>query len=574
MNLSTAFGIQINGEFLDLQPNSKFQIELRSPAYFAGDEDIIKSSYIQSQELPRTPHNLRLLSHPERLDSADSFLKGIPCSFWWRGIEIYKGYLSVISYLMIQMSIEINPKFAETNLQDLQLGYFQFGTDGIATATDTLYNPNNYDAIFPQILNPDGSTDVVIEYIEGSFYQNSWRYYAEVNGIPASEYMDLNARITPQIKVSSAFAKIFQAFGFTTVNNFQITKELKSLLLYNNARLTPSDIVGNFKYSEMLPNRKVGDFLKAICRTFNLFLDIDNLKKEVIIEKFDDILNAEPAYDWTDKVIAEPKREFFLDKLPYSLGFKSDGNLMADKATFYQSYPITQDNYNSPIDIRSPEGFYQDSYTSLRFWYKKFPRTGLSIGSGITGKLIMRELLDLSPLNYAGDKNFEFDISPLLGARIYSDIDGNDHFAASCNVPNQAGFPLTINTAPFKLFFYRGFVTNENGYHYPLASGEKIDYNNKPIQVATGSSEFAQEELKWSGIDGLFERYWRNWWNILLKNEIISVQAALSPTDMQNFRFRHKIKLYNINVLTKRIVFTISDTSDFATADIEFVKTF
>ena len=574
--MNNNFGISIDGEFLDVSPSSKLSFELRSPAYFPGDEDVLNTSYTTTEQLPRTAKNLKLLTHPERIDSETTFVKNKKCVIYWRGVEIYNGFLNVINYLSVQVTIELNPAFNETSCQDLNLGSFNFGTNPLVTAKDTVINYQNYDAICCPVFNPQISSEEGFDWNNGRLWQNEWQYIPDIPyyNIHHSENFVYNKGLSPFLKLDKAFQKIFASFNLTISQNFFVTPELKSLLLYNNVLLKETNTQWSIPYQNLLPKITVAKFLKGFVRMFNLFIDLDNLEKNVTIYKFDDILNSNPRWDWTNYVIGEPRREALTELLPRSIGFKVEGNWMADKQPEYalNGLPIAEYSGLPAIDLRSANGFYTNINNGLRFWHQRI--TSGAEGFNGSSKLVMRELLDRS-LSYYGGSNtdFEFDISTTLGARVKGPTFNEDIPAATVNCSNDTQFPLNQNTGPNKLFFYRGFRTSSTGYNHPFGSSEIVDYNNAPIKTL-GTTDNATIPLKWNGSNGLFETYWRSWWTQLQRGEMIVINLALTPRQLQEFRFSHKVRIDNVNLIAKRIMFSISATSDFALVEAEFIRVF
>jgi hypothetical protein len=565
------FGIEIDGEMLDLYPKTKFTCELRSTAYFGGDEAVYNSSFVSTQAVPPTGRNLRLLLHPERIDSADVFIQDKPCVFWWRGVDLFRGHVSVRSFLTVYMTVELNPVLAKTQLQNIDIGTMDLGANPLQTATDTLQNPESYPGVFCPILNPRTVPEQGYSWYGNDIpiYQNEWDGETE-------DKLRFTGGISPQLRLQFVLDAIFKSTNYRLSNHWLTTPELRRLLVYNNAQLYPdaSGIVAPIDLSSLMPKQTGGAFLKSVARPYNLMLDTDTINKTCDLLTMPQVLGEVPRHDWTKKAIEAPIREQDDGKLPRSFGFKHEADWMPDTAKDYRkpTNALGIDDPATPDDERSPDGFYTNSTTGIRYYHHNIGKVpGLTVSA-----LVMRECRDRTGSLGTNTEGVSFEISPLLGAKMYgANVHpyGSESFGVSVNAPH--GGNLSVNTAPTKLFFFRGFRTNELGYRYPFGSSEIVDYNGVRVQVGEGATAFdAQHDIKWTGDTGIFNRYWREWYEVLARNERIKAKFALTPNDVRTFRFSHKIRLNNINCLAKNITLSLSEESEFAEADVDLIRTF
>lgn len=85
-------------------------------------------------------------------------------------------------------------------------------------------------------------------------------------------------------------------------------------------------------------------------------------------------------------------------------------------------------------------------------------------------------------------------------------------------------FELGINNFSLRLLFYHGLQPDSQGNLYPQASSEGSYY-----------------KLGYSGFNGLYERCWKDWLDMLQASDQVETTFRWGAYELQNFNFRNKI---------------------------------
>jgi hypothetical protein len=518
---------------------------MTSPLYFGSDADILQGSWIFSVTLPLSVLNRQQLQYPDVLDNALRFVSSAPCSIYCQGIQLFKGTLDVLSAtnrtVQVRVLINYSSVLKETKMNELDLTVINTAyTNPYTLASQTASAPENYDYVFTPVWNPNfwGEQDAKLDI--NKEMQNYW-LIGRGNG------QFLGQPITPFPKLTHVLQRIFALLGLTLSNQFQITTELKRLLLYSNASMCSK--IGefgmlHFKTASGLSETTVSEFLKQLCRKFALGVFFDLANERVDIIPFKTIIAQKATYDWTKKRLNEYEISQDIET-PSVLGDKIKDSILPndiEKLTQYDEYPS---------DFSAPEGVYT---SGQNVWYHK---NLVPIDPAIPSQNAVRQLTRARLNNYytnTGAKGNKFESG--IGTLIFSKMQGfmDVQYMPSVKLrgkyePNEKEKYIGED----RLFFYRGLLPYPTGNNYPVSSSETYYPDNVRTHIPGASLS-----LDWNGTDGLYEQFWKENIAFLQTAQNVKMMMLLTISDIKNFTFDKKVRIGNQEYLVKKMKFTIS----------------
>ena len=126
-----------------------------------------------------------------------------------------------------------------------------------------------------------------------------------INNTPVETQLPQGYGISPFLKVNYIIDRIFFNYGYRLIKNpFNEHPQLKNLVVLNNA--ADCCVGTSIKYSDLLPDCTVNEFLNSICARFGLIYYIDGQKKEVRIKFIKDIINDASQIDLSSALNGYP----------------------------------------------------------------------------------------------------------------------------------------------------------------------------------------------------------------------------------------------------------------------------
>lgn len=566
------FGFQIRGEFLQLKPNTGISFELNNPAYFGNDDqDAIAGDFSFPLNVPLTPHNRRLLYQPQAIDNYYKHITDEPCTVWSRGMSLFPGKISVVSSTNKEARIKVvlTPlrNLKDTKMNELNWGEVFFGADmttNLAYAKDTAVNPEDYNHIFFPVWNWG--------FTEKDSYDNSRSEFQNFYNIYTNSFVhQTDIPAMPFLKVSRALELGAQHIGYTLNNAFQgANAELLRLVLYNNFDMLTvdgdDDIIrpDRIKLAQHAnPDTDFGDFIKRLSRLFCLAPFTNFWEKIMDLVPLKDLLNDAPRYDWSRKI----EREYDLStevNIPGRLGYDSIyENAPTDE--FFDREPIEYEQ-NSILTTNndSPPGLYLEWITD-QLWeiFEEGPPYEISRRRATFGS-IPPYITDAT-----NKETFTAYLKTFLTAVTTANEGGSNTWTARMPVMQLLGSSYKRkNPYTDRLLFYRGFnPTSKSGTSFPYASSSIYNGARQVVQI---NGQPAQYGLQWRGPSGLFEQWWKPWFNRLKNKKTLKAKMLLSERDIRSFNFQHKVKLGNREAFVKRLRVTLTANGPQPT-DAEFV---
>ena len=131
------------------------------------------------------------------------------------------------------------------------------------------------------------------------------------------------------------------------------------------------------------------------------------------------------------------------------------------------------------------------------------------------------------------------------------------HHRGTINAPGIPStlkiFPLTCSEAKSDFAYFVGTTTNSAHY--------RVGYNvptHAPQYNATYASEDAQYALIWTGEEGIYNRFWHEWYTFLQDARIVKRTLLLTVADIRNFSFKHKVVIANQAYFVKKMRVTLT----------------
>jgi len=268
-----------------------------------------------------------------------------------------------------------------------------------------------------------------------------------------------------------------------------------------------------FYFSENMPDINQLDLISGIKQLFNLHFSTDLIDKKVYIEPHDDFYNEGNYVNWTDKL--DVSKDILISDLnskykkTMCFDYKSDGsdglvNYLKESEQDTFNYDAQVENVNSKDEVGILEnplfsGTWPGNYRHIGMWTDQVPRLWKSYESG-----------QIPPKNV----NFNF--------RIWY-YDGQKDF-------NEGSFIQ-------KTFYNPGnytFTDTERTDNYPYFYSINVNESNE-------NSLFFRDETNSSG---LFQRYWRNSFNILNNGKKYVAYFNLNKKDINTLDLRKLVLLY------------------------------
>lgn len=540
-------GLRYRGELLDLNPNASLSFELNNLVFSSSNSNSLPGSFSFPFEMPATAHNRLLLDFPDRIDNASPFLITGAVEVLFNGVVLFSGNLKVTeaSAERIKVYIVANPlaNMKSVPLNQLDLGGDRYigSTNVLAHAKLTALSPLDYDYIFFPIYNRDFLTGEIT---------NGWArwqnyYWTSANSFTVDHD---HPALMPFVRLDYLLSRIFAATEYNFDNRFQVTDELKQIVLYNNRSMfTPDGLEDNINLRNHVSKTASSAFVRKIMGAFCLGMFYNPWDKNLRLIPMASLVKAPPAHDWTSKLLHLPTVSSNAEQ-PQVICWKQDDGDAAFQFYLKNGKPETVDGTVYWTDLASaPEGLYYVIDRHGYYW-----------------KFTLRYSFVYSTLGCApqdtGSPAFEAECMPLFDARLFES-------APDIRMPGSVSYELdgeTItqeNDIPDRMTIYRGFQTIA-GNSVPFGSGI-------PYDIA--SNQIGDYSLRMDGPMGMYETWWKDWHNMLKTGKNVSARLHLSLTDIINFNLEDKVRIQNNDFFVKRLRVTLTPRG-IAPVDVELVS--
>lgn len=407
---------------------------------------------------------------------------------------------------------------------------------GIEFCRSLVSNENSQFAIFPVFVDFDSGNRYInqMEFMSESGYimekrGNKLDFYnvfpriEEVDGI--SVKLDPGYYMSPFLRAPYLLRRVFSFFGYTLLENFfDRTEPFKSMVFINNT--IDSLVNGTILLSHLVPDCMCSTILNVFRKKFMCEFIPDEVKRTVTIEFFDDIAKMKAEVDLTDSLTSP--LEF--DMISYQKVALSSETMIADGDT-YDSTSDLKAKYPIACWDSITGSYYRIGYTDISKVTQKIssatipyqaggalkekkitcPDAMFSLlreGSGYAGRPTgIRNDRTMSYVPYIGEGCSLNSTLIISGA---SDEEESDEDSEADAASNK-------DQAPMLSLVYKHI----DGYNV----GTNTNYTSN-------KTRFADYSLLYNGPDGIFEKFYRTYDN-LLRNSMHPVKGDILLSDHQ-----------------------------------------
>jgi hypothetical protein len=579
-----AFGVKVNGAFLDIDDRSQLTFEINTELWVTGEPSVNLGSYSFPFDIFLTDNNRYLLRFPDRID-AYTPLQKIEGAIVYIGegksigLPVFTGDLYVKSSgrhrASLFMIVEGLGKQKEKKFEDVDMGVYNLAPplllENIMTATTTA--PLDHDFIFfpvwnESLLSAYRGTDKIPDYFINIFALRTMNYYINDWYIKTETDNDLkvNTITTPFLRLEYVLDKLAENIGYALVNELiGDDEELKKICVFNNKSINDVDLVYKWKikYNEHLPSKmKLVDFLVHICTFFFCGCFVDHFSKTITIRPYKKLLAQNARQNWTERQVNDYDIEVD-SKVPYSIGYQDDGTDDYFSNNFVGNAPIIADgavitdywkaggnpNSHSLIDgyyhVKRDNSVmrYDPSRTFLYERWSKYNHIFRRIIIGGTGNPVLFKVVPM--WSESG--------SPII-TYTYA------HSIPRADIPINARFRFaddeiaehTGELSSIRLMIYRGLKNYQGGM-----SGT-FPYANATAYDPATESETYNHSLHMDGGKGLYKKRGKEWMEFLRRKKIVTMKLKLTVQDILNHREYDKVRVDNMDYFVKSIRVSVS----------------
>jgi hypothetical protein len=380
--------------------------------------------------------------------------------------------------------------------------------------------------------------------------------------------------------------------GITIDNNLFEEPDQKQLVVFNlfaENRFIISELIqpkAGFNLQDHVPDVQLSDYWINLCKLLGIAFDYKANTKTLRLKYLKDIATSSVFTDFPGVIITKPS----LKAEPFN-GYRLTQETGGDEyiSNFFKS--IDGLNYKGTVTLVNNLGSITDQeindcyyVTSKReYWYWNYDK-------------------DLAILNWIFySKDFLFVVESTdeeIGEKTYevkSNINAimmNDADALDINICAPSGrqwlIPVTRQPGNFdglpdyfsstfskSLLFYHGLRQDSQLNLYPLASNNIYDFAGNPIvfeSVEGGDPGYTHDlSLRWDGPNGLYEKRYKHWINLMLKSRgMWRLTAHLSPLQLSKIDWFTWYNGPGYKFLIKEIRFNINHDK-ISVADIDIL---
>lgn len=581
-----AFGLKVNGEFLDLYPNSTISFIKNSELWVTGDPTINDGSYSFPLDVPLTETNKRILRWPHRIDSYEPLQKfhesvlyvgegmsiGLPLFTGDCYVESSGPFRAKVFLTSASLNTKKDLKFSDVNIGEYRIPS-PLPLENLMTLT--CQNPLDYDFIFFPVRNDSLTIDQKVDiWNVGGHYQNaynaqtaSWNFAFTGAGLG----IENNNILTPFLRLEVLIDKVVTALGYTLINEWILTEEERLICVYNNKSISSVenlyyDII---RYNEHVPrDMKLTEFLIKISKWYFIGLFVDDAAKTITLLPYSQVIKADARYNWSDRAIVDYTLKNDT-KMPRSIGYGVDSsdayftnNYSDDDATL-EDGAVLADWYNrivAPPSVPPTAGYYL-SYIDRSIRYR-------DIANNISWNIVQHIFKSIST-NGAGEE-YTSEVIPLFDfydkdwfiATPRADIQPNMEMQIYDEDNNLVRQDLVSPLSSVRVMIYRGFRTINND-PYPYANSTAYDPTNE--------AETFDISLHYDGDKGIYNRMGRSWIEFMKFKKITTHKLDLKIQDILNFREYDKVRIANMNYFVKSMRINVT-SSGLSLTDCELVS--
>ena len=306
--------------------------------------------------------------------------------------------------------------------------------------------------------------------------------------------------MTPFIRGNYLLERVFAYFGYTLEDSFFTeTKPFNKMVLVNNT--ADALVNGTILLSHLVPDCYCNTLIDVYRKKFCCEFIPDESAKTVRVEFFKDILSAAPSDDLTDCLVGHPEINF---QEPRQLKLSSDKSLSEGESF----------EGGGELKKKYPTAYYSASYRGI-------------IREGYTNKVNFELLSDGNIPYYAGDadkEDYEVSVPDCQFTWDSQASLGKDQtYSLECPYIGEGRMLNSVLEGNF----------DDENTDDDISDFIESEHEQDPIlcftsqgTYTTGSNTMNNYSLLYNGPDGIYERFWRDFDN-LLRNSFHQVTASL-----------------------------------------------
>ena len=541
--------IHKDGNYLDLNPKTVLQLEIKSPFYFGErSSDSLPGIKTYKIKVPATSKNRLLLDRPEALDNPNN----VTMSSGW--------YIQFGTNIILEGIAKVTQSTDEQDY-DLQL------ITGIAGAMNVLKSKYLTELDFASITpsgdilthaNDNNSTNLstAAEYYPTILLseENHIKWFNFHNGTAYSNTTtDEDSDTVPMFRLNYTLQKIFETIGYSVIGEVITDVELGKLIVFSNRVLDdPTEI----KPAEHLPKIKANKFISNISNLFCAGPILDHSEKSCQIIHAKNLKNR-PIVNWDNKIekigqtkslknIADGIELSEIDSLS-----KTEWTSPPEFAYLEEHDDLSTLDYFPSVPSTAAQGFY--FIKSFNTIYRK---SHIVAGIEVVFKPKHQEIATLS------DKNAKTPFKINVGT-LFMNPQPTTHtndIGDWIYTPQYKEEIVSLETEgktieKIGLLYFRGLEGTGNR---PLATNGKYSADESIV----GTNELLIEDI--------YNTYWKDWLATLANSKTISYKVHLNSTDLEQLDLSKRYKIGKHYLIIKKVQLSISMTS-ILPATIEFL---
>ncbi len=348
-------------------------------------------------------------------------------------------------------------------------------------------------------------------------------------------------RITGFLKLSYILRRIFEYLDYTLSYDFESDLTLSKITVPN--KTNDLLLTGKIRYDQMVPSVSVEKFIEVVRKTYHVEFIAGN-DRVIEMVKFDDTLEFD---DITALVSSEPVIEPEKFKSLYitcNRNFNVQNSNYTNKIDFNKEFTTPFIDKNTILDLRRSGGGYYFLRSSGVFYHRTSVNFRMKTNTlGNNNFDYYQEFDDREKYDIVCD----YESLPMVYIRIPLSVDSlympipfiSDEISLNSRIQSESEDKMSLDKSntecPVMFCFFKGRAAGNSEYN-KMASGTTQHYDNS-------GEIFADYDLVLSGINGLYEKFWKSFNNIL-QNSFQPIKLNLNLQNMNTFKM-HKGKMLN-----------------------------
>lgn len=332
--------IRINGQAVELTPNTSASLELLNP-YLVYDDILSSKGTIPA--LPATKRNRIILGFPDVLQAEGVGMR-YTCEQYHNG-QLLQAGVAILTEAAETFALTVVQPLGELfgDLQQKTLPELPFSAIALPAVLTPVVQQFGRDVLaFPTILNPD-------------FYTTNGAgisYSGKVNDYVDGAYTT-SGPLTPLPYLKEVLLQISELTGVKFTGHFLSNADLNQLLIYNTRALDGRTSVD---LRQHLPEMTIPELLLELRKLFNLAMTVDTVNKAIKLDFTDYYHKRATTIDWSRKALSgHKKRPETARRLQLGSTADSGDALQKDKPAILADYltPVLEsDTGTSPLISR------------------------------------------------------------------------------------------------------------------------------------------------------------------------------------------------------------------------------